>query len=163
RVEAVDPLVHAFVTLDAEGARAAARSAEAAVMAGAELGPLHGLPVSVKDLEPVAGVRLTFGSRFYEDHVPAEDGVVASRLRAAGRTGRCRTCGAPAPTRGRWRARCATRRCCSARCRGPTRATRCRSMRRPRTTWPRARAAYAVYASRGAPTSGTRRWTPRYG
>ncbi|HXM58215.1 MAG TPA: amidase family protein [Candidatus Dormibacteraeota bacterium] len=84
RVEAVDPLVHAFVTLDAERARAAARAAEAAVMAGAELGPLHGLPVSVKDLEPVAGVRLTFGSRFYEDHVPESDGVVASRLRAAG-------------------------------------------------------------------------------
>src|SRR5215470_14921834 len=74
RVEAVDPLVHAFVTVDAERARATAREAEAAVVSGADLGPLHGLPVSVKDLEPVAGVRTTMGSRFYEDSVPAADG-----------------------------------------------------------------------------------------
>jgi len=84
RVEAVDPRVHAFVTLDAERARDAARQAEAAVLAGAEQGLLHGLPVSVKDLDPVAGVRLTFGSRFYEDNVPKRDGTVAERLRAAG-------------------------------------------------------------------------------
>jgi len=85
RVEAVDPLVHAFVTVDAERARPAALVAEAAVGAdGASLGPLHGLPVSVKDLEPVAGTRLTFGSRFYEDNVPAFDGAAAARLRAAG-------------------------------------------------------------------------------
>ncbi|HSR26699.1 MAG TPA: amidase family protein [Candidatus Eisenbacteria bacterium] len=84
RVEGIDPLVHAFVTLDAERARAAARRAEVAVRSGAELGPLHGLPVSVKDLEPVAGVRLTFGSRFHETSVPDSDGLVAERLRAAG-------------------------------------------------------------------------------
>ena len=85
RVEAVDSRVHAFVTIDADRARAAAREAEAAVGAdGASLGPLHGLPVSVKDLEPVAGMRLTFGTRFYEDNVPAFDGTAAARLRAAG-------------------------------------------------------------------------------
>lgn len=84
RVEAVDPLVHAFVTVDAERARAAAREAETAVAAGAELGPLHGLPISVKDLEPVAGVRLTFGTRFHEHNVPVTDGAAAGRLRAAG-------------------------------------------------------------------------------
>jgi Asp-tRNA(Asn)/Glu-tRNA(Gln) amidotransferase A subunit family amidase len=84
RVESVDPRVHAFMTLDAERARAAARAAEAAVSAGGELGLLHGIPVSVKDLEPVAGVRLTAGTRFFEDQVPAFDGAAAGRLRAAG-------------------------------------------------------------------------------
>jgi Asp-tRNA(Asn)/Glu-tRNA(Gln) amidotransferase A subunit family amidase len=84
RVEAVDPRLHAFVTLDADRALAAARAAEAAVTRGGELGPLHGLPVSVKDLEPVAGVRMTLGTRFHEHDVPARDGLAAARLRAAG-------------------------------------------------------------------------------
>jgi aspartyl-tRNA(Asn)/glutamyl-tRNA(Gln) amidotransferase subunit A len=84
RVAAVDGRVHAFMTVDAERAMAAAREAEAAVGRGAELGPLHGLPVSVKDLEPVAGVRLTYGTRFSEDHVAEADGAAAGRLRAAG-------------------------------------------------------------------------------
>lgn len=84
RAERLQPTVHAFVTLDAERARDAARAAEAAVMRGDRLGPLHGLPVSVKDLEPTAGLRTTYGSRFFEDFVPDFDGGVASRLRAAG-------------------------------------------------------------------------------
>jgi len=84
RVEAVDSQVHAFVTVDAEGARAAAREAEAAVARGDELGALHGLPVSVKDLEPVAGLRLTLGTRFHEHDVAGADGPSAGRLRAAG-------------------------------------------------------------------------------
>jgi Asp-tRNA(Asn)/Glu-tRNA(Gln) amidotransferase A subunit family amidase len=84
RVAALDDRVHAFVTLDAEGAVAAARKAETAVRRGHELGPLHGVPVSVKDLEPVAGVRLTFGSKFFEHNVPDADGAAAGRLRRAG-------------------------------------------------------------------------------
>jgi aspartyl-tRNA(Asn)/glutamyl-tRNA(Gln) amidotransferase subunit A len=84
RVEAVDPRVHAFVTLDAERAMAAAREAEAAAARGDELGPLHGLPASVKDLEPVAGMRLTLGTRFHEHDVAEVDGAAAGRLRAAG-------------------------------------------------------------------------------
>jgi len=84
RVEAVDARVHAFVTVDAERAMAVAREAEAASGRRDELGPLHGLPVSVKDLEPVAGVRFTLGSRFSEHHVADTDGAAAGRLRAAG-------------------------------------------------------------------------------
>lgn len=84
RVEALDPAVHAFMTIDAERARVAAQEAEAAVMRGDQLGPLHGIPVSIKDLEPVAGVRLTYGAKFFEDHVPDFDGVAAGRLRGAG-------------------------------------------------------------------------------
>src|SRR5919197_461754 len=48
------------------------------------LGVLHGVPVSVKDLEPTAGLRTTFGSKFFEDYVPDFDGAMAGRLRAAG-------------------------------------------------------------------------------
>src|SRR5215469_12580492 len=84
RVDAVDARVHAFLTVDADRAMAAAREAEAAVGRGGELGPLHGLPVSVKDLEPVAGVRFTLGSRFSEHQVAGADGAAAGRLRAAG-------------------------------------------------------------------------------
>jgi Asp-tRNA(Asn)/Glu-tRNA(Gln) amidotransferase A subunit family amidase len=84
RAEQLAPQLHAFLTLDAERALSAARDAEAAVMRGADLGPLHGLPVSVKDLEPTAGLRTTYGSKFFEHHVPQLDGAVAGRLRGAG-------------------------------------------------------------------------------
>src|SRR5712692_3010356 len=84
RAERLQPSVHAFVSLDVERARDAARAAEAAIMRGDPLGPLHGLPVSIKDLEPTAGLRTTYGSKFFEDFVPDFDGAVAGRLRAAG-------------------------------------------------------------------------------
>jgi Asp-tRNA(Asn)/Glu-tRNA(Gln) amidotransferase A subunit family amidase len=84
RAELLQPILHAFMTLDSEQALRTAHTAEAAVMGGAELGPLHGLPVSVKDLEQTAGLRTTFGSKFFEHNVPRVDGVVTARLRAAG-------------------------------------------------------------------------------
>jgi amidase len=84
RIEAVDPAVNAMVALDLDRARAAARDAEAAVMRGDPLGALHGLPVGVKDLTLTAGLRTTFGSLFYKDHVPAEDDLTVARIRAAG-------------------------------------------------------------------------------
>jgi Asp-tRNA(Asn)/Glu-tRNA(Gln) amidotransferase A subunit family amidase len=84
RIESLNPRLSAFVTVDADGARAAARAAEAAVMRGAPVPPLHGLPVPIKDLDPVAGLRCTYGSRFYADHVAEVDSVVAERVKAAG-------------------------------------------------------------------------------
>lgn len=84
RVAALDHRLHAFVTLDEDRARAASGAAEVAVMQGASLGPLHGIPDSIKDLEPTAGLRTTYGSKFFEHHVPDFDGVVAGRLSAAG-------------------------------------------------------------------------------
>jgi aspartyl-tRNA(Asn)/glutamyl-tRNA(Gln) amidotransferase subunit A len=84
RVEAVDRTVHAFVTLDADRARAAARVAEAAVMRGGALGPLHGVPVSVKDMVVTAGLRTTFGSKRTEHYVPDVDALTVTRLKAAG-------------------------------------------------------------------------------
>ncbi len=84
RVEQVNPKINAIVTLDREGAMQRAREAEREVMAGEELGPLHGVPVTLKDLTPTKGMRTTFGSRLYEDYVPAEDAVYVERLRRAG-------------------------------------------------------------------------------
>lgn len=84
RIERVNPELNAIVTLVPEMARAWAEEADAAVVAGDELGPLHGLPIAHKDLEPTAGIRTTLGSPLLADFVPSEDGLVVQRLRAAG-------------------------------------------------------------------------------
>ena len=84
RIEAVNPVLNAYCTVTAGAAREAAREAEAAVVRGDSLGPLHGVPVSIKDLIFTRGVRTTFGSRIYEDFVPDEDAVVVERLKRAG-------------------------------------------------------------------------------
>ncbi len=80
----VNPKLNAIVTLAADAARDAARSAEDAVMKGDPLGPLHGLPVAIKDVTPTAGIRTTFASPLYKDLVPTEDAEVVRRLKAAG-------------------------------------------------------------------------------
>lgn len=84
RIERLEPSLNAFVTVTREEARQAAIEADAAVRRGDRLGPLHGVPFSVKDLVTTAGVRTTFGSRLYEGFVPTEDGVAVRRLKAAG-------------------------------------------------------------------------------
>jgi Asp-tRNA(Asn)/Glu-tRNA(Gln) amidotransferase A subunit family amidase len=67
RIESLNPQLNAFLAVDAERARTAAKAAEEAVMRGEAQGLLHGLPVSIKDLEPVAGLRYTAGSKFTEN------------------------------------------------------------------------------------------------
>jgi len=84
RIEALNPRLNAFCTLTAEPALAAARAAEQAVAAGKPLGPLHGVPYSVKDLVITKGVRTMRGSKIYEHWVPEEDTPAVGRLRAAG-------------------------------------------------------------------------------
>lgn len=84
RIEAVDPAVNAVVARDFDRARHAAREAEAAVMRGDALGPLHGLPVGVKDLEDTAGLRTTYGSVIFKDHVPEKDQLIVRSVREAG-------------------------------------------------------------------------------
>lgn len=84
RIERVNPKLNAYCTVVAERALKAARHAESAVMKKKALGPLHGVPVSIKDLVPTAGIRTTWGSKIYEHHVPDEDGLVVERLKAAG-------------------------------------------------------------------------------
>ena len=80
----LNPKLNAIVTLADDAARTAARAAEAAVMRGDKLGPLHGLPVAIKDVTATAGIRTTFGSPLYRDHVPDEDAEVIRRLKVAG-------------------------------------------------------------------------------
>ncbi len=84
RIEAVDHAVNAVVARDFKRARAAARAAEAAVMRGDVLGSLHGLPVGVKDLENTAGLRTTYGSELFRDHVPDADDDIVARIRMSG-------------------------------------------------------------------------------
>ena len=83
-IERQQPRLNAFVTVMAEQARADARTAEQAVMDGGALGPLHGVPVTIKDLIDVAGVRTTMGSAIFQDNVATADHVLVKRLRAAG-------------------------------------------------------------------------------
>jgi Asp-tRNA(Asn)/Glu-tRNA(Gln) amidotransferase A subunit family amidase len=84
RIERVNPALNAVVATDFERARAAAREAEAAVGRGEALAPLHGLPVGIKDLHETAGLRTTFGSALFADHVPDKDDDVVAAIRAAG-------------------------------------------------------------------------------
>jgi amidase len=84
RIEQVNPLLNAIVTLDAEGARRAAAEADRRLAAGVTPGPLHGLPIAVKDLVDTAGMRTTYGSPIYRGHVPREDALPVARLRRAG-------------------------------------------------------------------------------
>jgi amidase len=76
--------VNAVVTRTADAARRRAAELDDARARGEQLGPLHGLVVAVKDLTDVAGVRTTYGSPVFADHVPDADHLVAARLRAAG-------------------------------------------------------------------------------
>lgn len=84
RIERVNPKVNAVVTLTAERALDDARAKDAALARGERPGPLFGLPVVHKDLVPTRGIRTTYGSPIYRDHVPEEDGLIVERLRAAG-------------------------------------------------------------------------------
>lgn len=84
RIENINPHVNAYVTVTAELARQAAKQAEAEVMHSHHVGPLHGVPVAIKDLTPTAGIRTTYGSQIYADNVPEEDAAIVQRLKAAG-------------------------------------------------------------------------------
>lgn len=84
RIERVNPRLNAFCTVTADTARREAKAAEAGVLRGERLGPLHGVPVSVKDMVVTKGIRTTFGSAIYADHVPTEDAPMVEALRAAG-------------------------------------------------------------------------------
>src|SRR5262249_13014697 len=82
--ERVNPHVNAIITLLPERALADARAADAALARGADLGPLHGLPIAHKDLMLTKGIRTTSGSPIYKDFVPDEDALIVERLRRAG-------------------------------------------------------------------------------
>jgi Asp-tRNA(Asn)/Glu-tRNA(Gln) amidotransferase A subunit family amidase len=85
RIDRVNPKLNAYVLITGERARAAAKAAERALMRRSRrLGPLHGVPFSVKDLVATAGVTTTFGTPLFRDNVPTEDAPMVARLQAAG-------------------------------------------------------------------------------
>ncbi len=84
RIALRNPRLNAIVSLDEERARAGAEAADRALAAGAEPGPLHGLPFAFKDTHAVAGWRTTYGSPLFAEHVPDTDELLVERVRAAG-------------------------------------------------------------------------------
>lgn len=84
RIDQLQPKLNCFITVTADHARKEAKTAEAKVMAGDELGPLHGVPVSIKDLIPTKGVRTTMGSIAFADNIPDRDDILVTRLQTAG-------------------------------------------------------------------------------
>jgi aspartyl-tRNA(Asn)/glutamyl-tRNA(Gln) amidotransferase subunit A len=84
RIEKLDPVLHAFIRLDADAAMAAARTAEQEIAAGRVRGPLHGVPIGVKDIIDVAGLPTTCHSKILLDNVAQRDAAVIAQLRQAG-------------------------------------------------------------------------------
>lgn len=84
RIDRLNPILHAYVEVTAERALADARAAEAALMAGHRIGPLHGIPIALKDIYDTGGIATTCHSHLLADNVPERDAVSVAKLRAAG-------------------------------------------------------------------------------
>ena len=91
RIDQIDPAVNAICARDFDRARVAAVEAERMVLRGDDLPPLHGLPIGIKDLQNTAGLRTTYGSPQYKDHVPDEDDIMVARIKSAGGIVFCKT------------------------------------------------------------------------
>jgi aspartyl-tRNA(Asn)/glutamyl-tRNA(Gln) amidotransferase subunit A len=81
RIERLNPLLNAYITVTAEAALTRARELEAEVQHGRWRGPLHGIPIALKDNIDTAGIRTTAASELFKDRVPAEDAEVVRRLK----------------------------------------------------------------------------------
>ena len=84
RIEQLNPRLNAFITVTAESALDQAQIAQDEILRGDWRGPLHGIPIGLKDLIDTAGVRTTAGSAMFKDRVPSEDAEVVRRLKEAG-------------------------------------------------------------------------------
>ena len=84
RIEKLGPALNAFITVTSELALEQARAAEREIAHGRYRGPLHGIPIALKDLIDTAGVRTTAASALFQDRVPTEDATVVRRLKRAG-------------------------------------------------------------------------------
>src|SRR6202453_4585528 len=84
RIEKLNPVLNAFITVTADSALAEACAAEDEIERGEWRGPLHGIPIAIKDLIDTAGVRTTAASALFKDRIPTEDAEVVRRLRRAG-------------------------------------------------------------------------------
>src|SRR5438309_5845075 len=83
-IDRLNPALNAFITITADSALEEARKAEAEIARGEWRGPLHGIPLALKDLAETAGVRTTAASAVLKDYIPAADAEVVRRLKAAG-------------------------------------------------------------------------------
>jgi len=84
RIEALDPRLHTYITFRPEQALKEARDAERDITLGRYRGPLHGIPMALKDLYDSAGLRTTYGSKIFEDHLPQQDATTLARLKEVG-------------------------------------------------------------------------------
>src|SRR2546428_7465815 len=84
RIERLNSTLNAFITITAESARSQARQAEQDIQHGRWRGPLHGIPLALKDILDTAGVRTTAASALFKERIPAEDAEVVRRLKDAG-------------------------------------------------------------------------------
>ncbi|MET4805936.1 amidase family protein [Limibacillus sp. MBR-115] len=84
RIKTTNTALNAVVTLDEDAGRKAAKEAEAKVVRGDPLGPLHGLPIGIKDLNETKGLRTTWGSELFADHIPVRDDTLVTSIRANG-------------------------------------------------------------------------------
>ena len=84
RIDAVNPKINALVTLMADAALKGADAADQAVASGLDLGPLHGVPFTIKDTLDTAGIPSQRGSRLFAGHIPAKDATAVARFKAAG-------------------------------------------------------------------------------
>src|SRR5512137_449116 len=84
RIDTINPRINAFITLTAESALAEARAATEEIAHGNYRGPLHGIPLAIKDLFDVRGVATTAGSPLLKDHIAQDDAFVVRQLRKAG-------------------------------------------------------------------------------
>src|SRR5919201_625150 len=84
RIARIDARLHSFIRVLADAARHEARATEAEIAAGNYRGPLHGIPIGLKDIYETAGVATTGHSKVMQDHVPQTDAVAVAKLREAG-------------------------------------------------------------------------------
>src|SRR2546423_428899 len=84
RIQRLKPALNAFITVTTDSALASARTAETEIQRGRWRGPLHGVPIALKDLFDTAGVRTTAASAVFKDRIPTEDAEVVRRLKLAG-------------------------------------------------------------------------------
>jgi len=84
RIEEANPPINAIVTLSEDVARAQAEAVDAAIAKGEDVGPLAGVPVGIKDTTDTAGIRTTYGSTLFADHIPERDDIMVARLKEAG-------------------------------------------------------------------------------
>ena len=84
RIEKINPITNAYCTTTFDLAREMAREADDKVKKGEKLGLLNGIPASIKDLNPVKGIRTTYGSKIFENHIPDYDDIAVQRLKKEG-------------------------------------------------------------------------------